>query len=47
MFWERWNTTKKEKREKVKSDRINVSSGSNGIKSIVMNLTVNNAFSVW
>lgn len=37
--------TKKAKGKK-EGDGINVGSGSNGIKSIVMNLTVNNAFSV-
>lgn len=37
--------TKKGKGKK-EGDGINVGSGSNGIKSIVMNLTVNNAFSV-
>lgn len=39
------DTTKK-KKGKGEGDGINVGSGSNGIKSIVMNLTVNNAFSV-
>lgn len=38
-------TSKKEK-GKQPGDGLNVGSGSNGIKSIVMNLTVNNAFSV-
>jgi len=36
----------KKKKGKGEGDGINVGSGSNGIKSIVMNLTVNNAFSV-
>lgn len=38
--------TKKKGKGKGESDGINVGSGSNGIKSIVMNLTVNNTFSV-
>lgn len=36
----------KKKKGKGEGDGLNVGSGSNGIKSIVMNLTVNNAFSV-
>jgi hypothetical protein len=36
----------KKKKGRGEGDGINVGSGSNGIKSIVMNLTVNNAFSV-
>ncbi|SHH75149.1 phage tail tape measure protein [Flavobacterium johnsoniae] len=36
----------KKKKKGKEGDGLNVGSGSNGIKSIVMNLTVNNAFSV-
>lgn len=40
------NSTKKGKGTSDKNGGLNVGSGSNGIKSIVMNLTVNNNFSV-